>query len=155
MFLNSYTYRENCYSCPYASDKRPADITIGDYWCIDLVHPEYLTDNEGLLDEKKGVSTLVVNNDHGKHLIEEYGEGLTKYPSTYKNAYQYNKQLIQPSMLKEERKIVLDMYKNNGYEKVEQWYQKRLAKYKRKRKLISTIPRGIKTFIKKILGRNV
>lgn len=155
MFLNSYTYRENCYSCPYASDKRPGDITIGDYWCIDLVHPEYLLENNGLLDEKKGISTLIVNNKHGKCLIENYGKGLTKYPSTYEYAYQYNKQLIQPSMLKEERKIVLDMYKSQGYTKVEQWYQKRLSRYKRKRKLISMIPKDIKTFIKKILGRKV
>ena len=56
MFLNSYTYRENCYTCPYASDRRPGDITIGDYWCIELVHPELLSENGGDLDHNKGVS---------------------------------------------------------------------------------------------------
>ena len=42
MFLNGYTYRKSCYFCPFASEYRQGDITIGDYWGIELVHPEYL-----------------------------------------------------------------------------------------------------------------
>lgn len=32
--------------CPFASEYRQGDITIGDYWGIELVHPEYLKNME-------------------------------------------------------------------------------------------------------------
>ena len=28
-------YRENCYTCPYATKERVSDISIGDFWGID------------------------------------------------------------------------------------------------------------------------
>lgn len=31
-FSKSYTYRENCYSCPFASEERVGDLTVGDFW---------------------------------------------------------------------------------------------------------------------------
>lgn len=96
MFLNSYTYRENCYTCPYASDHRPGDITIGDYWCIELVHPELLAENGGPLDHEKGVSCMIVNNDHGQALLGTYGGGILRWPSTYEKASKYNHQFSPP-----------------------------------------------------------
>ena len=45
LFLKSVTYRENCYSCPYANNSRVGDITIGDYWGIEKQHSDYLVSN--------------------------------------------------------------------------------------------------------------
>ena len=53
MFLNGYTYRKSCYFCPFASEYRQGDITIGDYWGIELVHPEYLKKYGGEIEKKK------------------------------------------------------------------------------------------------------
>ena len=61
LFLNSYTYRENCYSCPYASEHRPGDITIGDFWGYEKIMPE--------IDESKGISLLNVNSSKGNIYI--------------------------------------------------------------------------------------
>ena len=152
MFLNSYTYRENCYSCPFASEYRQGDITIGDYWCIDLIHPEYLIENGGKMDEKKGASCLVINNEQGKKLMKKYGQGVALFESTYEKASQYNAQLKQPSCMKKEREVVLEL-KKQGYEEIERWYQKRLSRIRFIRKIRAMIPKWIKKGIRKILGK--
>lgn len=152
MFLNSYTYRENCYTCPYASDHRPGDITIGDYWCIELVHPELLAENGGPLDHEKGVSCMIVNNDHGQALLGTYGGGILRWPSTYEKASKYNHQLIGPSQLKPERETVLSLSREN-YEKVEAWYRRRLIPIRINRAVRAMIPRSIKDIVKAALGR--
>lgn len=150
MFLNSYTYRENCYSCPYASEHRSGNVTIGDYWNIDLVHPELLEENGGTLREAEGVSCMVVNNEHGHILLTKYGSGILKWESSYENASRYNSQLLRPSILKAERKEVLELYQQ-GYEKVDEWYQKRLKKVQMKRQIRARIPKGIKRAARKVL----
>ena len=152
MFLNSYTYRENCYSCPYASDHRPGDITIGDYWCIDLVHFEYLSENGGQIDHEKGVSCMIVNNSKGLELLDTFGTGIKCWTSSYENASKYNRQLTAPSILKKERTIVLNLARQN-YKVVDRWYRKRLIPIIVKRYLRAAIPRPVKNFIKGILHK--
>lgn len=152
MFLNSYIYRENCYSCPYACEKRAGDVTIGDYWCIDIVHPELLTQNGGELSEEKGISALIINNPKGRELVNRFGSGIKRYKSSYENAAKYNAQLKKPSALKEERAEVLALYKE-GYDKVEKWYRKRLRPIKFKRKIRALIPKPVKNIIKKFIGK--
>lgn len=147
MFLNSYTYRENCYACPYACDNRPGDITIGDYWCIDLVHPEMLVQNGGIFDEQKGVSCLIVNNTQGQKLVSLYGEGIEKRASTFENAARYNGQLKHASLMKSERSIVFEKY-GQGYREVEKWYWRRQIPIIVKRKIRAAVPRKAKDFAK-------
>ena len=149
MFLNSYTYRENCYSCPYASDRRSGDITVGDYWCIDLVHPEYLLENGGQIDHEKGVSCMIINNSKGAELLNAFGSGIKYWSSSYENASKYNRQLTTPSLLKGERTIVLSLAHKN-YKAVDNWYHKRLIPIIIKRNIRAAIPRPIKRFIKSI-----
>lgn len=152
MFLNSYTYRENCYSCPYASEHRAGDVTIGDYWCVELAHPELLQENGGTLDHEKGTSCLIVNNDKGQTLLEQFGSGIVRWPSTYENAAKYNRQLTIPSAMKPERKEVLTMARED-YAVLEDWYQRRLRKIRRKRAIRGAVPRPIKKILRKLMGR--
>lgn len=152
MFLNSYTYRENCYHCPYASDRRPGDITIGDFWCIELVHPELLTENGGSLEHEKGASCLIVNNEKGRKLLTRFGGGIRRWPSSYEKASKYNRQLTVPSAKKPEREEVLALSRE-GYEKVEKWYRRRLRPIKMRRAVRAAVPRPVKNVIKKVLGR--
>lgn len=152
MFLNSYTYRENCYTCPYASVHRPGDITIGDYWCIELVHPELLRENNGPLEYEEGVSCLIVNNAKGQKMLERYGRGIQRWDSSYENASKYNHQLTAPSAMKPEREIVLALSRN-GYDKVETWYRRRLRPIKIKRAIRAAIPRPLKNMLKVMIGK--
>lgn len=152
MFLNSYTYRENCYQCPYAGGERPGNITIGDFWCVELVHPEICIENGGDLDYEKGASCLIINDSKGQELINIFGIGIKMWKSDYEHAAQHNGQLRCPSALKPERKIVFQMYAE-GYEKVEKWYRKRQCLRVIRRTIRRAVPRPLKNVIKKILGQ--
>ena len=149
MFLNGYTYRKSCYFCPFASEYRQGDITIGDYWGIELVHPEYLKKYGGEIEKEKGVSCLIVNNEQGRTMLAKYGSNIIKYPSSYQRAAKYNAQLVQPSALKRQREKVMKLQKQN-YACVERWYQKRRNRILFVRKLRSMISKRIKIFIRKI-----
>lgn len=152
MFLNSYTYRENCYSCPYASDRRSGDVTIGDFWCIDLVHPEMLRENGGGLDHDQGISCLIVNNGQGEQLLRWYGGGIRLYASGYENASRYNRQLTAPSMLKPERETALSLYRQ-GYGGLEEWYRRRLRRIRFRRAIRAAVPRPVKNVLKRLLKK--
>lgn len=153
MFLNSYTYRENCYSCPYAGANRPGDVTIGDFWNIDLVHPQMLRENGGSFDEKQGISCLIVNRAHGRVMLERYGKGIVRESSTYEQAARYNAQLTRPSALKPERSVVMNMYREGGYAPVEKWYRGRLRKIRFVRAVRAAVPKPVKRMLRSLLRR--
>ena len=148
LFLNKYTYRENCYSCPFASRKRPGDITMGDFWNIDLAHPE-LNGNSKQLNWQNGVSALIINTDQGMNLMEQYGKDLSLYSSEYDRVAKYNRQLSQPSTKPDDydefRKIC-----NNDYRIVEQWYQRKMRPVRIRRTVSKMVPSGIKKIVRKL-----
>ena len=50
-----------CGVCPFARLPRQADVTLGDFWGIDLFHPE--------LNDGKGLSAVLANNVRGEALL--------------------------------------------------------------------------------------
>ena len=153
MFLEMYTYRESCYECPFASDNRPGDITIGDYWCIDLVHPELLYDNGGNLKPENGVSCMIINNSHGQQLLEVYGKGIQCFESSYEMAAKYNSQLTKPSTLKPEREEIFEIYRKGGYSALDSWYNRKMIPVRIERTVRNSIPKPVKRIIKSVLRR--
>ncbi len=149
LFLNSSIYRENCYNCKYAGDNRVGDLTIGDYWGIEKEHPDYLKNNGGVIDEKKGVSCILVNTPQGKKLIEKFGEVLEIKQSTFAKVAKQNGQLNYPSKKNKDRKKILEIYKNEGYEGVEKWFFSKLGSKKYLYFIWEKIPRKIQLLIKK------
>jgi coenzyme F420-reducing hydrogenase beta subunit len=53
-FLSNLTLRPSCYSCPVRAGRSMSDITIGDFWGIDRLYPEF--------DDDKGISLVMVYN---------------------------------------------------------------------------------------------
>lgn len=121
LFLDSTIYRENCYECPYATNLRTGDITIGDYWKIEIEHPEYLKK----LDTKKGVSCIIVNNKKGKEIISNFSNEILILESELDKVKKHNAQLEHPSTLKEERKEILQLYSSKGYKEVDKYYHRK------------------------------
>lgn len=136
-FLLGDTYRENCYQCKYACEKRCADITIGDYWGIEKEHPEF-TKKNGKLDVQKGVSCILVNSEKGRMFLDKYGKELTIFPSELSEVLKWNHQLNTPSKPGRQRDAVLQLYRENGWKGVEAHFIKqRGLKYKIKKLLYS------------------
>ena len=152
LFLNRYTYRESCYNCPYASKHRPGNITLADFWNIDLVHPEMLTQNGGDLDEYAGISALVINNEKGRQLIEKYGQNALMHESSYESASRYNRQFVQPAVMPEGRDHIFEQFRTS-YESLDCEYKAGLRKRKLKRKIRAAVPKSIKKSIKSLLKR--
>ena len=126
-FLAGNIYRENCYSCMFAQEKRIGDITIGDYWGIENEHPEYLKQNGGKIDIQKGVSCLLINSEKGKKLIREYGNKIMKFSSEFEKIARHNGQLLAPSKLSQEREKILEKYSEKGYSAVDDYYYKKIG----------------------------
>lgn len=156
LFLNCDIYRESCYYCPYANEFRQGDLTVGDFWGIELEHPEYLTPN-GMLNKEKGISVLLVNTKKGQSLFECNKDRYWYYHSSFDKASKHNKQLNHPSKKGQNRIKVLDIYRKKGYNGIEKWFWRK----KKKEKIINNIkyfvhyriPDPIRKVIKLLLGR--
>lgn len=121
LFLDSLIYRENCYICPYAGKLRAGDITIGDYRKIEKEHPDFIK----MFEIKKGVSCIIANNDKGEKMISELSKDFMLLDSKFEKVQYHNKQLVHPSIFKEERNEILKLYSKNGYESVDKYYFKK------------------------------
>lgn len=62
MFLQHYLFAEGCFQCPYANLDRKGDVTIGDFWGIETVMPDYPHTND--------VSEILVNTLKGQQLMD-------------------------------------------------------------------------------------
>lgn len=149
LFLDSEIYRENCYSCKYAGKKRVGDITIGDFWGIEKEHPEYLKDNGGDLNEKNGISCILVNNEIGKEIIEKYCNDLSIMESKFEKAARQNKQLNHPSIKSKNREKILETFRERGYKGIDSWYFKKIGVKKYIYCVWEKIPRKYKLKLKK------
>lgn len=63
LFYTHNILRPSCYTCPYKATKREGDISIADYWKIEIAAPEF--------DDNKGVSLVLINNDKGMILFQK------------------------------------------------------------------------------------
>ncbi|MGN0255650.1 MAG: Coenzyme F420 hydrogenase/dehydrogenase, beta subunit C-terminal domain [Chordicoccus sp.] len=152
-FLKSYTYRENCYQCPYASAKRQGDITAGDFWCVDLVHPELMPENGGDLDMEKGVSALVVNNARGRELLNRYGSGIRLWPSSYEKAAKYNGQLLHPSVPPADRGKLWQVIRKDGYGGAERMHRRIYLRIKAVQFVRGCVPPFIRHRIRRMIHK--
>ncbi len=58
--------RPSCYTCDFKSAHHRADITLGDFWGLEMVAPE--------LDDDKGASLLICNTEKGQELFNSVKE---------------------------------------------------------------------------------
>lgn len=106
LFLNNYILRDSCFNCQYTSPtNRYADITLGDFWGLDKVMPDFV--------DKKGVSLVIINSQKGQAWFNEIKDNFVLRESNVKDCLQPN--LIEPSKMPENREKVLTMYKSKGY----------------------------------------
>ena len=118
LFLDSSIYRENCYKCPYATENRNSDLTIGDFWGIGQEHPDVD------IDSKRGISCIIANSNKGKKIIEKYSVSLYNINSNFEKVARHNHQLSKPSKHTSEREKILELYKNGTYDDVDNYYKK-------------------------------
>ncbi len=77
-FLRGRTYRPCCYECHFANSNKMADITVGDFWGIELFHPSFY--------DRRGISGVMLNTVFGKktwdsvcHCVEYISSDFEKF----------------------------------------------------------------------------
>ena len=90
-FLRGLFYRPVCYGCRYSNQdiKRPADITIADFWGSEKVNK--------ILNSKRGSSLLISNNVKGMTLIEQIKSDVLLVESPEHMAIFHNHNLFEPT----------------------------------------------------------
>ena len=95
--------RPSCNSCKFVSSNRKADFTIGDFWGVKNIFPEF--------DYGKGVSLLTVNTLKAKRIFNNINDKMIFKESDLEKAFSYNHNSNLPQSKK--RRIFFDEI-NNG-----------------------------------------
>ena len=64
LYYTNLPLRRSCGACPFSTIKRCGDFTVGDYWGVQDVLPEF--------DDNKGVSLLFFNNDRAIERFDSF-----------------------------------------------------------------------------------
>lgn len=134
-FLNGVSLRECCYSCTYAyAVRRPADISIGDYWGIEEEHPQKY--------DRRGVSAVIINTEKGKRYLELAKPLFDVFDTSIEKISRHNT-LTGPSIRPDER----DMAYNHIHEAATDIF----SDYPYKTKISSQIKQFLVMVLKKTL----
>ena len=85
-YYTGLLYRPSCKECRFACAERPGDITLGDYWGIEKIHPE--------LSALRGVSLVRFNTDKGEFLKDRLMKSGIFKETDYGYACRENDQLM-------------------------------------------------------------
>lgn len=119
LFVNMHILRDSCYQCQFTGLNRVSDFTLADAWGIHMEYPELL---EEKLNIKEGVSLVLVNSQKARDLLVKIKDKIKYYPIDASKLAKYNHPLRCSSVETYERKIYLDIYKEHGYEAMENKY---------------------------------
>ena len=95
VFLSNLNLRPSCYKCAVKCGRSGSDITIGDFWGIDNIDPNFSSD--------KGISLVLLN----KPLAFPMAEQSAFISQTYNDAIKYNPAIVNPSHIHPLRRIFM------------------------------------------------
>lgn len=141
-YFSNSLFRDSCYECKFARKERCGDITLGDFWGIDVIDSHIMS--------RHGCSLILQNTQKGSELLHSLAFCLRE--ESLEDALKYNHQLCSPSMgNEEERKVVYDAYAKEGADGVAMLYSPSL-KLRVKECAKDLLPVRYKTLIRKIVS---
>ena len=106
-YVRGLIHRENCYSCPFASTNRCADLTAGDFW--GLKRHAVSADLSGI----PFPSLVLVNTEKGRHFLEQ--ANITWESRPLVEAMSRNGQLNRPCVRHSDRDKFLKHYQKEKF----------------------------------------
>lgn len=88
-FLSDLYLRPSCYKCNFKKNITYADLTLADYWGVDVIHPEF--------DDDRGTSLVLINSAKGKKYINDIVDKLEYIDTDYKQSVRYNPSIERAS----------------------------------------------------------
>lgn len=86
-FLRALCNRPSCHACPFRSLRSGADVTIGDFWGINLLSPD--------IDDDCGVSAVLLNSEQGQSWRTWLANGAKIHLVSYTDVVKYNPMLVK------------------------------------------------------------
>ena len=112
-FFSNLCIRQYCHQCPYASAQKPSDMTIGDFWGIEDICPDF--------DDGKGCSVMIIRSSKAKCILKQTPWLVTK-DVTLEEAVKKQGNAFAPSIRNERRDAFWNDYYKNGFEYVANKY---------------------------------
>lgn len=131
VFYNRCALRPSCHKCPFATIERKTDLTIGDFWHIEMTIPDFY--------DPDGTSVFLIHTNYGEKLFDNIKKDLNYRQSDPKQCWQAN--LESPTPVSEHRQKFWNDYKRKGIGKIIKKYGADPLKSKIRNKILR-IPRG-------------
>lgn len=80
--------RPSCHNCKFVDENRKADFTIGDFWGVEKIFPDF--------SDKDGISLLTVNTKKASEVFEEIKEKMYYRETTLELAFRNNHNCNMP-----------------------------------------------------------
>lgn len=143
LYYSHLMTRPSCLKCKYARPHRYGDITIGDFWGIENIMPDFFDD--------KGVSLLFLNTDKSAGVFEVIKDTLITRESSLEACTPRNPNLLSPSVCKLDQDKFWQFYHENGFEAVARRYGGYDMKHKIKKRIKNILEKmHLLEFVKKI-----
>ena len=110
-FLKGNFLRPSCYDCDYTSLKRYSDLTIGDFW-------NYFADNSTDIDDDKGISFMLINNENGKALFDLAKDDLFYLAKDFNRSTSTSPRLHKPTKKPATYEQFWQDYNNKDFENI-------------------------------------
>ena len=111
LFSNKLVQRDACFHCRFRGVHRAADITAGDYWGVKKVFPN--------LDEKAGVSFVIVNSNKGMEAVSDLDDTCILLKTTVDDISRHSILRTDDSVkeipVPKERDLFFDTLNKKGY----------------------------------------
>lgn len=146
-YLQNSISRYCCYECQFSTATRVSDITIGDYWNVRDVMPEF--------NPTHGVSAVLINSDKGRKILDSIRTSVILKESDIKDIVKGNGNLQKPCDMPPQRNYIYENIEKYGYAEV----ARQECKYQYvipfvKKLMPSFIKKGIKKIVTYIRNNN-
>ena len=104
-FVNNLYLRDSCEDCQFKGETRSSDLTLGDFWGIWDITPEF--------DDNQGVSVLTINSKKGAELWNAICDDFAAISVTEKQAFEYNPSALSSSKAHPNKQKFYELIKEN------------------------------------------
>lgn len=105
-FLSNLYLRESCYRCKCKGTHDLSDITLGDFWGIERVLPDF--------SDNKGVSAVILNTEKGKVFFRKIESRLIAEKVTYDDVLNGNPSLVYSAAKPDKSERFWNIYRKQG-----------------------------------------
>ncbi|MDR0836578.1 MAG: polysaccharide pyruvyl transferase family protein, partial [Tannerella sp.] len=110
-YLSDLNTRRCCHVCPYTTMKRVGDISIGDFWGIGEINPQFT--------DKKGTSLVFINSEKGNSVFQKIKKDMILCEKCDERgiavAKQNNRPLSHPAPYTEMRRVFFNHLDKNNF----------------------------------------